>query len=365
MKALLLTALTSASVSAGVRLDLDRIWERISDPVIMSSSFEKKFANLPLGGALTGTGKFWSSDYWARNKGGINYRWNAPMPTGFGYRSPTYVQATSMTQEQLATLAPSEKWDLFNGRYSYPTTREVARYASPERPVWEGICDGWAGAALNHREPLPVTGINPDGLQIPFGSSDIKAILSWYYAKKYSGGYAMMGRRCYGRFFGVERCGQDMNAGAFHVVLTNRIGLNKEGLIADIDRGAEVWNHLPSSFKTTILAEGLAPRPSSAPGSVSLTKVKTVVKYVWLLTKNRWQPVLGTSFQRTRSQSYEYYLDLDEAGRIIGGEWISAIRPDFLWLERKAPVFSASFSRLSELLQDSKSVRQGEGDGDN
>ncbi len=61
-----------------------------------------------------------------------------------------------MSQSAFRALAPSEKWDIFNGRYDYPVRNEVNRYASPSRPTWEGICDGWAGAAMNHDEPLPI-----------------------------------------------------------------------------------------------------------------------------------------------------------------------------------------------------------------
>ena len=257
-----------------------------------------------------------------------------------------------MSLSQLKTLAPSEKYDLFIGRYDYPVKREVAAYASPSRPVWEGICDGWAGAAMNHDEPTPKTKTNPDGIQIPFGSSDIKGLLSWYYAKKFSGGYAFMGRRCYGQNTSIDRCNHDMNAGAFHLVLTNRLGQKGLPLIADIDRNAEVWNHVASKFKSTVQATDLPPLSTSAVGTVSMVKMKTVVTYVYLLRSNQWNTVLGTTKQRTITRTYYYYLDLDSDGDIIGGEWLSTTRPDFLWLEKRSTSFGGLFSRLPELLND-------------
>ena len=319
--------------------DLDRQWMRISDPLIMSSSFNRNFASLPLNGKVADLQKYWSSDYWARYKGGINYRWNAARPTGFNLVSPTKAQAQTMSISQLSALAPSEKWDLFIGRYDYPVKNEVAGYASPNRPTWEGICDGWAGAAMNHDEPLPITMTNPDGIKIPFGSSDIKALVSWYYAKKHSGGYALMGRRCNGTTTGDDRCEHDMNAGAFHIVLTNRLGKDGKGFIADIDRNSEVWNHLTYNFRSTIQ-------------NSNMIKVSTVVSYVWLLSRNSWNPVLGTSRQVTRTRTYNYYLDINAEGNIIGGEWISTQRPDFLWLERPVSRFTGVFSRLGELLSE-------------
>lgn len=332
--------------------EIERAWMRISDPLIMSTTFNRQFAELPLSGNSNDPAKLWSSDYWARNKGGINYRWNGSPRTGFNLVSPTKAQAMSMTEAQLSKLAPSEKWDLFIGRYDYPTKKEVANYASPSRPSWEGICDGWSGAALNHHEPTPKVLTNPDGVKIPFGSSDIKGLLSWYYAKKYSGGYAQMGLRCRGDSSSGDRCVHDMNAGAFHIVLTNKLGRDGGSFIADMDRGEEVWNHLAFSFTSTVKNLNLSPRSTSAPGTVKVARVRSVVKYVYLLRSNTWAPVLGTSGQRLTSRTYEYYLDLNASGQIIGGDWISTQRPDFLWLERKVPSFGGSFSKLGELLND-------------
>lgn len=337
---------------ASLNLELDRAWPSISDPGRMSSGFKRDFASLPLSGSSNDNRKNWSSDYWARKKGGINYRWNSPNPTGFNLKSPTKEQAMTMSESQLAALAPSEKWDLFIGRYDYPTRNEVAKYASPTRPLWEGICDGWAGAALNHHEPVPVTKPNPDGILIPFGSSDIKGLLSWYYAKKYSGGYAMMGRRCNNALFGTDRCNEDMNSGAFHIVLTNRVGLAGDSFIADIDRKKEVWNHLAYNYKTTITSSNLKPRSSSASGTVKVVRVKTSVDWVYNVPRNTWEPVLGTSNQKTIRRTYDYYLDLNKDGRIIGGEWVSSTRPDFLWLEKKVSNFGGLFSKLGELIDD-------------
>jgi hypothetical protein len=61
-----------------------------------------------------------------------------------------------------------------------------------------------------------------------------------------------------------------------------------------------------------------------------MVKVRTVVCYVYLVTRNTWTPVLGKSRQITRARTYDYYLDLDNTVKILGGEWISTQRPDFL-----------------------------------
>lgn len=349
---LLFLALGFSKFSVGAPdIDIDRAWARISNPLIMSTTFNRNFSSLPLAGTVGDKQKYWSSDYWARYKGGINYRWNASRPTGFNLRSPSKAEAMTWSQARLRTLSPSEKWDLYLGRYDYPTKREVNNYASPNRPSWEGICDGWAGAALNHDEPNPIIVQNPDGIAVPFGTSDIKALLSWYYAKKWAGGYAMMGYRCNGSDPGYDRCTQDMNAGSFHIVLSNKLGVDGKSFIADIDRGREVWNHLAYKFSSTIRAQNLPPLSTSAPGTVQLVQVRSVVSYVWILPRNTWDPVLPDR-QVLRTRTYDYYLDLDAAGNIIGGEWISTTRPDFLWLERKVTSFGGLFRKLPDLLKE-------------
>lgn len=352
-----ITQVASASAEKGI----DRAWMRISDPLIMSTNFERNFSALPLTGKVSDPQKYWSSDYWARRKGGINYRWNALRPTGFNLVSPTRDEATQMSADELSTLAPSEKLDLLNGRYDYPLKNEIAVYASPSRPSWEGICEGWSAAAMNHDEPKPITLTNSDGIQIPFGSSDVKALLSWYYSRKFRGANSQMGRRCYGsNRNGSDQCEHDMNAGSFHIVISNKLGRDGTSFIADIERASEVWNHLVYDFNSVIVNANVRPLSTSAPGTVKMAQVRTKVNYVFLLENNSWEPVLGTSRQHLHSRTYEYYLDLDSTGKIIGGEWISRQRPDFLWQSRKVGQFTGLFVKMPELLNETSEMETSE-----
>jgi hypothetical protein len=50
-----------------------------------------------------------------------------------------------------------------------------------------GLCHGWAPASITYAEPKPITVTNADGITIPFGSSDIKAQLT-YFAAEYAQG---------------------------------------------------------------------------------------------------------------------------------------------------------------------------------
>lgn len=327
-------------------MTIDEAWDSVSDPEIMSYFFIKDFNSLPLSGAVSPSDKYWSGDYWALKKGNINYRWYAKNKIGFNLNSPTKERARAMTIPQLAELSPTEKYDLFTGRYDYPLRNEVNGIADPAAEPWEGICHGWSPASLNHNEPKSKLLKNPDGIEIPFGSTDIKALISYYYAYKYNPTDThQMGRRCFkdpGMFRGPEErdCNNDLNAGAFHVILANRIGKDGKGFIADLNRYKEVWNHPITSYKSIVTGK--------TPMGV---RMKTTITYV---SGNGidWQPVKGTPKQESKTADYEYLVELNSLGQVTGGEWISKQRPDFLWLVSRPREFTGTLSRLEDLLDD-------------
>ncbi|HXH29387.1 MAG TPA: hypothetical protein VNJ01_01120 [Bacteriovoracaceae bacterium] len=357
MSMMFLNLLLIANVSAGIM----EAWGPLSDPNLMNPNFKKEFSRLPMSGRSANPRKFWSGDYWALNKGNINYRWNADDKKGFNLRSPSRSEVQRMSFNELSQLSPTEKYDIMVGRYDYPLVAEVAKIGDKKAEDWEGICHGWAPAAMNHIEPTPKTMSNPDGVQVPFGSSDIKALLSYYYANGYQvPDTHQMGRRCpegnfvnrWFRGFGVsdKDCKADLNAGAFHIVLANRLGIEGIGFIADIDRYKQVWNHPISGFSSRI-EEYKKPKRDSAPGTVRVVRVKTDITYTDE-SENEWNTVIGTSVQKVEDKDYEYDLDLDSQGNIIGGKWETKDRPDFLWDKERPSRFEGNLSQLGRLLND-------------
>lgn len=350
MKSILLAGLFFLSINTSFS-SIQTPWRDYSNPNIMSENFERNFEKLPLHGAPHDSQKLWANDYWPTKRGSINYRWNSVNPIGFDLVSPTKEQALQMSPADIATLAASEKLDLLNGDYDYSVRRDVEGNSSKSAALWNGICNGWAPAAINHNEPLPKTLMNPDGIQIPFGSSDIKALLSYYYAFKHEvDSTHQMGRRCNINF--GTHCDDDLNAGAFHIVLTNKLGLEQTSFIADVERFRQVWNHAVNEYTSTVVNTNLAPASDSAPGTLKRIHVKTVMSFILEIKKNNWNPVLGTEDHVNDVRNYEYLLDINANGEIVGGEWISKSRPDFLWEMSKATSFNGKFARLSELLND-------------
>jgi hypothetical protein len=340
-------ALTLTAHSAG--------WNPANNPFKLGSDFKSKAIDLPRAGGLIDERLGWPGNHWASYIGGIAHRWSSGNPQNFTYKLLGLDELRKLEPHQLAELSPAEKFDIFNGNYNYPTVKNVLGRISPNESEWHGICHGYAPAALNHPEPASITLINPDGLSVHFYSSDVAGLMSFYYANIASTQVTLIGGRCnYNASSRIPRRSQssceDLNAGAFHLVVANKLGLKGIGFIADIDRYSEVWNHIAVSFKTTYRYD-LAPANTSAFGTTKRLHVETVVTYAAAIPP-KFKPVLNTEAAEYAHSYYEYYLDLDKNGEIIGGDWISDARPDFVWTQKPAP-FVREWATLNQVFNPS------------
>lgn len=324
-------------------MDGDGAWNRANNPRTWSPSYEYRFQTLPLGGRVQDHTP-WSDTYWPSYQAGIAARWNSRGDNGFKYPLWSEASVRAMPYEQLARLSPAEKYDIFMGRFDYPTVSRVRASTSPRNERWAGICHGWSPAALNHLEPAPVTAVGASGIAVPFGSADVKALLDDYYAENAVASH-FLGLRCgkpaagernifrtiFGAFRSPAAC-KDVNAGAFHVILANELGLKHQGFVADVDRARQVWNQPVYAFSSRVVG-ARGPSPDAAEGTVREILVHTEMTYA-LETEPLWQPVVGTPHFKSETAKYDYALELDASGRIIGGQYYlksNPARPDFLW----------------------------------
>jgi hypothetical protein len=130
------------------------------------------------------------------------------------------------------------------------------------------------------------------------------------------------------------------------VVLANILGLQHKGFVIDRTRDLQVWNQPVWSYRSTI--DGTqGPSPGAAEGTVKEVIVTSDVSYT-VETQPRWD-AWG---QEAPSQisHYRYRLELDAGGNIIGGEWLTADRPDFMWMQ-EAPVFADYFAPLKAIYE--------------
>ena len=320
-------------------------WDSGNDPQNFEKNYEYRLSALPAKGSVPADKMPWSETYWPSDKGSINYRWNAPDPIGFDYASPSLAQLKTMTREEIAELSPAEKYDIFMAHYDYPLKSEVRANSSKHAKSWAGICHGWSPAALQFTEPKPVDLTNPDGIVVPFGSSDVKGLLSYMTAFHADLKTTQVGLRCYrgAVILGAKSC-DDINPGALHVILANELGVHGKGFVADVDESDQIWNQPVYGYETEIVGSA---RTLTGAGSVL---VRTKMYYTDELEKSQWLPVVGTPQFKFAAQDLEYYLELDGAGRITGGEWThKQAHPDFIWKAHDDARFEGDFAGLAKI----------------
>ncbi len=333
-------------------------WNSANDPLnFLPSNFERALDRLPLESEISK--KPWSDTYWPSSAAGLGRRWNDPNTNDdqdFSYRPFKLAQLREMSSSDLAKLSPAEKFDILNSAYDYPLLKAERARTSPESPGWEGLCHGWASAAINFAEPKSVLVRNPDNIEIPFGAADVKALIDLYTGNYSSSRIYYVAERC--NFDFVENpeakkrpeC-RDANAGMFHLVLANKLGVQKRGFVADINRDQQVWNQPIYSFSSQIVGERQGASPGAARGTVKEVMIRTVMGYI-AETIPEWDAGIVNESER----EYNYQLELNANGQIIGGAWLDESRPDFLWSQEKPKFYDVGpykFSRLSSLLRES------------
>jgi hypothetical protein len=319
----------------------------------------------------------WSDDYWAIYKGILGARYADPgFPESSDWKknadyiiaNPATAILASRSAHRINRLSPAEKYDALIGDASGNLTQrmwsEGKRYydANGSVETWMGICHGWAPAAYMLDRPVrPVTLHTPDNIPVKFYPADIKALASLIWANAASR-TRFIGGRCNdkdpatdpatGRVIS-ERC-FDTNPGTWHVAVVNQVGVSKRSMVLDVTFDYEVWNQPVYSYEYTYFNPQTRRATSSladatvAIGSYTNDKFKR-------FRSNKTQSVVGVSMtvkyivethpqqlendtpamDAVQSVTYEYDLELDAEGDIIGGEWYRNKHPDFLWTPPK------------------------------
>jgi hypothetical protein len=332
----------------------------------------KKFRAVATKAFLPATHKPWSGDYWPTFRGGIAHRWQT-MHTGTTYTDylySTYPQdkLQVLTQNDLDLLSPAEKYDLWTANHHFPVTNEELQQMQSsyddtlrDVPHWYGLCHGWVIAAAKEPQPGALAQVVAStGRVLRFFSSDIKALLSKYYAAsevatKFVGGRCtskVVARDASGRIIDAE-C-RDLNPATFHLVLDQYIAHKHVGVNVDIDEGEEVWTQpaygYEFSYQNFRPYPGPQAYPHAAAGTVGLVDVVYSFWYADESTSSRHptQPIIS-------KQIYEYTLELNANEFIIGGEWRSERHPDYLWQLHDVPQAryqgGLDYSLLKELVR--------------
>jgi hypothetical protein len=323
----------AASAAAG--------WDSSNAPSNFNSSYVYKLSKLPTHGTIPVPA--WSETYWPSYQSGIAHRWNSEDPQDFKYHLFNKTELLQLQKDAnftvLKSLSPAEKFDIFKGRYDYPTVHEEWTRTHPTDAGWEGICHGWAPASLEYSQPSNVTLKNKDGIEVFFGASDIKGLLSFYAGQvDTQASVKFIGRRCNSDLdsqpsdANLPEC-LDLDAGAYHVIIANQLGLMHQGFVVDRERGYQVWNQPLNSFNSTV-GKLAAPRHNATHGTKHSVMVHTDMTYS-KETMPEWESHVAYQY----TENYRYFLDLDSKGNIIGGDMMTYDRVDFAWIEKSSPFY--------------------------
>ena len=289
----------------------------------LERDYEKRYAMLPSSGKTSKTP--WTDSYWPKQDGGIGFRWQ--VNEKHTYESPTREELLQMSPEEIANLSPAEKYDIYVGNYEYPLTIREKASNKPTEASWTGHCHGWTPAAIRYEEPAPVMLTNADGIQIAFGSSDVKALLTYFEGEVVQTRMSLpfraetrtVGTLCKSAHPRDPGC-YDSNPGAFHIVMANQIGLRDEAFGIDADISAQKWNQPVHTYESHQIIRR-APSAGASDEAVEEVVVQSLVTYTMEIHPT-WDAVLGTERHSDTTKTYTYTLELNAAGEIVGGQWV-------------------------------------------
>jgi hypothetical protein len=348
-------------------------WASQDNPSLFSGTLEYRFDVLPREGAASTTP--WAGSYWPTYEDNINAPWG-----GAGTDSPSkkyerafYGDDAGVNVEDAVSRAhgidsartaktcrESSECEAFLGE---TCAKRAGREEGRCIATWWGICHAWAPASI--LLPEPKNPITRNG--VTFQVQDLKALGSLIHnstrtkfislrcnkhASQPDGGGIRLDR--FGRPIDADRECRDTNAGTYHVLLANYLGLMKQSFVEDRTNDYEVWNQPLRDFKVTeardVTAQeanqliGLTTNDDDAGVSVERYHFNArAVRFVFVRADVRYisesSSTDGYTANQinwyTRTDRYEYVLELDAAGKVIGGEWAGSSKrhhPDFLWL---------------------------------
>jgi len=321
------------------------------------NNFEYKLADLPTEGEAEVVP--WAGSYWPTYRDSINFRWDGSQGDTPGpHASPAEKFAQAFGRDKLVDNV-SKQFGIDSRSKSCTQASDCGEDEGvcSKRPgeaegrcveTWFGICHAWAPAAIDIPEPKnPVT---YNG--VTFKVNDIKALVSLSYTHAVQTQF--LSGRCnekgvdleydeYGR--PTNRECMNTNPGTFHVVATNILGVQKKSFIEDKTFDYQVWNQPVRGYKVlkneAVTAEQ-ANTLITASGTdylfnddaVSFRHMKMQFRYIVEPAQHISGNLSGVIDNYTGQDTYEYILELDADGKIIGGEWLGASKqnhPDFLW----------------------------------
>ncbi|KAG1697997.1 hypothetical protein DVH05_015481 [Phytophthora capsici] len=321
---------------------------------------EMTLKNLPTEGVHTPSP--WPGPYWPTYQDGINVQWSQGEPspaekyaTAFGKDVKDFMNKVSANNgidsmsKRTKCTSDNDCAGLNDGSSCGIRSGASSGYCIPG---WYGICHAWTPASILEAEPnCPVT---HNG--VTFHPMDLKGLISDIYdgasvstvftGTRFNGGADSTDE--YGRH--SNEAFRDLNPAFFHITAANLLGSLNATFIADVTAGSEVWNQPVRGFKVYEQTEmsleeaaqtfyGLEKYPWNA-AAKSIVYVKTRLSWIFETYTDGGLVSSGQVDKFTTGAYYTYLLEMDDAGSIIGGEWVydsDADHPDFIWFPKAKP----------------------------
>lgn len=310
----------------------------------------------------------WSDFYWPLYTGQLAFRFaDEAMPNSTSWKKNADYILKSLNSDpssSLDKLSPAEKYDLLVGDEKKTLTHAALDTGkefydeSGKVETWMGICHGWSPAAYMMERPRKAIKVTAaDGkTKITFFPSDIKALASLLWANE-TPDTRFIGGRCNTKKPKKDANGRvedqecfDTNPGTWHMAVVNQIGVSKRSFVIDATYDYEVWNQPVFSYKykyfnpqtlkevdtleeATVAIEDFKKdkfKKHRSDKAVAVVGISMDMGYV-VETQPSTKDKDSMENDEITQVEYQYDLELDAKGNIVGGEWYTNKHPDFLW----------------------------------
>lgn len=309
------------------------------------------------------------SNVWSDNTGGIAKRFNlSQLPQN--YEIVSEAEFYSLSDTRASSLSPAEKFDILNGDFNYPTLKAEIERTGVRRlnqkdkeyqpgysiPNWLSLDKYIAAASIVYGpfENLDVISSAVNNIKIKFSDDELLGLLglqmlySNFEREVVSSACPTKSVRVRNAFFSQSHrkgmanlnnfyeglnsinskagCVSAINPGAFHLAITNEIGLESNPLI---------FEKLDNRFSLEGVAYGY-----------KVEKINVIDGVEISLYLDMYNDV-----KKYHTKLYKYRLVLDSKSRVLGGVWLSDDYPQLIWKPSVTNEIGGYYSTLNKLLK--------------
>lgn len=309
------------------------------------------------------------SNVWSDNTGGIAKRFNlSQLPQN--YEMVSEAEFYSLSETKASSLSPAEKFDILNGDFNYPTLKAEIERTGIRRlnqkdkeyqpgysiPNWLSLDKYIAAASIVYGpfENLDSITSSVNNIEIKFSNDELLGLLGLqmlynnferevvasacstksvrvrnaFFSQSHRKGMANLNNFYEGlnSINSKAGCVSSINPSAFHLAITNEIGLELNPLI---------FEKLDNRFSLEGVAYGYKMEKTNVIDGVEISLYLDIYNDV----------------KKYHTKLYKYRLVLDSKSRVVGGVWLSKDYPELIWKPSVTSEIAGYYSTLNKLLK--------------